>query len=186
MARQPVSFLTPEQYLEIERKAEFRSEYIGGEMFAMSGGTWAHSLIAVNTTRQASLQLREKPCAVQGSDMRVRVSPSGLYTYPDAIIICGGPQFADDCRDTVLNPAVIVEVLSPSTEATIAAESSNNTSKSIRFADTCFLRRTTCALISTLGRAPVDGYSSRSLKLKISSAWNQSAASSRSPSATRR
>lgn len=116
MASLPKPHLTPEEYLEIERKAEFKSEYLAGEMFAMSGGTGNHSAIAVNLSSLLWTQLRGR-CRVFNSDLRARVSPEGLYTYPDLSIVCGAPQFADDTRDTLVNPVVIVEVLSPSTEA---------------------------------------------------------------------
>lgn len=117
MSTQPKTYLTPEQYLEIERKAEFKSEYYQGEMFAMAGAKWAHNLLVGNLVRELGQQLRSRPCAVCPSDMRVRVNTSGLYTYPDVVVVCGKPEFADDQRDTLLNPNLLVEVLSPSTEA---------------------------------------------------------------------
>ena len=117
MSTQPKTFLTPEQYLEIERLAEFKSEYYQGEMFAMSGAREAHNLIVLNLAAALHQQLRTRPCRAYMSDMRVRVSATGLYTYPDVLAVCGEPQFLDDRRDTLLNPNLIVEVLSPSTEA---------------------------------------------------------------------
>lgn len=117
MSSQPKTFLTPEQYLEIERKAEFKSEYFNGEMFAMAGARLAHNLLVGNLVTSLNLQLRSKACLVLPSDMRVRVSATNLYTYPDVIGICDEPQFLDDQTDTLLNPGLIVEVLSPSTEA---------------------------------------------------------------------
>jgi Uma2 family endonuclease len=117
MASEPKPRLTPEQYLEIERKAEFKSEYFNGEMFAMSGGTRRHSLIGGNIYSALHSQLRGKSCEVHGSDLRVLVHPSGLYTYPDVSVVCGPPLLLDDTEDTLLNPILIVEVLSPSTEA---------------------------------------------------------------------
>jgi Uma2 family endonuclease len=116
MATHPTTFLTPEQYLEIERKAEFKSEYYQGEMFAMAGAKEAHNLIIWNLARELGQQLRQRPCRAYLADMRVRVSATGLYTYPDVVAVCGEPQFLDDQRDTLLNPNLIVEVLSPSTE----------------------------------------------------------------------
>lgn len=110
-------YLTPEQYLEIERKAEFKSEYFNGEMFAMSGAREPHVLISSNANGELHQQLRKRPCRAYTADMRIRVSPSGLYTYPDISVVCGEPQFLDEDRDTLLNPTVIVEVLSESTEA---------------------------------------------------------------------
>jgi Uma2 family endonuclease len=117
MATQPGTFLTPEQYLVIERAAEYKSEYYNGEMFAMSGAREVHNLIAVNLCADLHRQLRPRPCRVYMADMRVNVSASGLHTYPDATVVCGEPRFLDQTRDTLLNPDLIVEVLSPSTEA---------------------------------------------------------------------
>jgi Uma2 family endonuclease len=117
MATQPKTFITPEQYLEIERAAEFKSEYYDGEMFAMGGARRFHNLINSNLTGQLHQQLRKRPCEFYSNDMRVRVSATGLYAYPDTVIVCGEPQFLDATQDTLLNPTVIVEVLSPSTEA---------------------------------------------------------------------
>ena len=117
MSTQPKTFLTPEQYLEIERKAEYKSEYFEGEMFAMAGAREAHNLIMMNVAAQIHSQLRSRPCRVYPSDMRVRVSATGLYTYPDIVVACEDPRFLDEQRDTLLNPTLIVEVLSESTEA---------------------------------------------------------------------
>jgi Uma2 family endonuclease len=110
-------YLTPEQYLEIERKAEFKSEYYQGEMFAMSGARRAHNLITTNAVRELSQQLLGGPCEVYPGEMRVKVSSTGLYTYPDVVVVCGEPQFLDDTFDTLLNPRVLIEILSESTEA---------------------------------------------------------------------
>ena len=117
MSTQSKVFLTPEQYLEIERKAEFKSEYCRGEMFAMAGAKEAHNLLVANLVARLHEQFRSRPCRVYSSDMRVRVAPAGFYTYPDVIAVCGEPQFLDDQRDTLLNPGLLVEVLSPATEA---------------------------------------------------------------------
>jgi Uma2 family endonuclease len=117
MSTQSKSYLTPEQYLEIERKAEFKSEYYQGEMFAMAGASWAHSQIVANAVRELGNQLRGGPCQPVTSETRVCVTPAGLYTYPDVLVVCGEPQFVDSKPDTLLNPTVIIEVLSESTEA---------------------------------------------------------------------
>lgn len=117
MSTQPKTFLTPEQYLEIERRAEFKSEYYQGEMFAMSGATRLHNLVTGNIVGQFYVQLRGRPCEMYPSNMRVRVSATGLYTYPDIVVVCGEPQFLEGELDTLLNPTALVEVLSPSTEA---------------------------------------------------------------------
>ena len=110
------TYLTPEQYLEIERKAESKSEYYQGEMFAMAGARYAHIKIVANAMRDLGQQLRHGNCEPLSNDLRVRVTPTGLYTYPDVVIVCGKPQFLDDTLDTLLNPTVIIEVLSESTE----------------------------------------------------------------------
>jgi Uma2 family endonuclease len=110
-------FLTPEQYLEIEREAERKSEYWQGEMFAMAGAGESHNLLVMNIGVQIYSQLRTRDCRTYSNDMRVCVSEAGLYTYPDIVVVCGVPQFLDGRRDTLLNPTLIVEVLSPSTEA---------------------------------------------------------------------
>ena len=117
MATQPKTHLTPEQYLEIERKAEFKSEYYQGEMFAMSGASYPHIGIVANAVASLHQQLRRGPCRPLSNDMRVRVTATGLYTYPDVVVVCGEPRFLDDTFDTLLNPTVIIEVLSESTEA---------------------------------------------------------------------
>jgi Uma2 family endonuclease len=117
MSSQRTALLTPEEYLEIERKAERKSEYFQGEMFAMAGASLEHAEIIINLGRELSLRLKGRPCHVYSTDVRLRVAPNGLYTYPDVMVICGDPQLADDRRDTVVNPVLIVEVLSESTEA---------------------------------------------------------------------
>jgi Uma2 family endonuclease len=111
------TFLTAEEYLEFERKVEFKSEYYLGEIFAMAGATEAHNLLVWNLIRELGQQLRSRPCHAYPSDMRVRVSPTGLYTYPDVVVVCGERQFLTEEKDTLLNPSLLVEVLSPSTEA---------------------------------------------------------------------
>jgi Uma2 family endonuclease len=115
MASHSVTKLTEEQYLALDRAAEFKSEYFDGEMFAMSGGSMEHARLQKNITGELYNALRERDCEPFGSDFRVRVS-SRMYTYPDVSVVCGKPALADDRQDVLLNPAVIFEVLSPSTE----------------------------------------------------------------------
>ena len=110
-------YLTPQQYLALERASEERSEYLDGEMVAMTGVSRNHALIAVNLGRELSSQLLDRPCEVYASDLRVQVSPTGLYTYPDVVVVCGEPRFEDEQLDTLLNPTVLIEVLSPTTES---------------------------------------------------------------------
>jgi Uma2 family endonuclease len=107
---------TPQQYLERERFANFKSEFLSGEIFAMAGASEAHNLIVTNVIRELSLQFKGRPCRTYPSDMKVETGPAGLFTYPDVSVVCEKPQFHDDRNDMLLNPTLIVEVLSPSTE----------------------------------------------------------------------
>ena len=108
--------ISPAEYLARERKAEFKSEFYRGEVFAMAGGSPTRSLIAANFAGETRQFLKDKPCVVYNSDLRVKVQATGLYTYPDVSIVCGDLEYDDDQKDTVVNPTVIVEVLSDSTE----------------------------------------------------------------------
>jgi len=113
---QKVPRLTPMEYLAIERAASTKSEFYDGEMFAMAGGSPRHSLIASNLIREFGNRLDGKRCVPYTGDLRIQVEATGLFTYPDLSVICGPLQFAEGTTDTVTNPTVIVEVLSPSTE----------------------------------------------------------------------
>ncbi len=115
MSTEPKTFLSPEEYLEQERRAGQKSEYFQGETFAMAGASQRHALIVTNLVGEFRQQLKGKPCEVYSSDLRLRVEATGLYTYPDVMVVCGNPQFADDQKDTLLNPVIIIEVLSEST-----------------------------------------------------------------------
>ena len=110
-------YYTPEEYLALERAAEFKSEYLAGEIFAMAGTSENHNLIAGNSYNFLRSQFMCRPCRSYFADIRVRVAEFGMFTDPDVVALCGEREFIDAHRDTVLNPAVIVEVLSPSTEA---------------------------------------------------------------------
>jgi Uma2 family endonuclease len=112
----PIQRLTETEYLELDRGAEGKSEFYEGEVFAMSGGTRWHSLIAANLSRELGNQLRGR-CLVYDSNLRIKVEVTGLHTYPDVTVACGEPRFADQEQDTLLNPTLLVEVLSASTEA---------------------------------------------------------------------
>ncbi|MFN0106774.1 MAG: Uma2 family endonuclease [Bryobacteraceae bacterium] len=116
MPSHPVTFLTPEQYLELERAVPEKHEYIDGKMVAMAGGSPAHSMIATNLIRKLPLNTGGRNCQIFTSDLRVSVHWSRLITYPDVTVVCGKPEYADEKRDTVTNPTMLVEVLSPSTE----------------------------------------------------------------------
>jgi Uma2 family endonuclease len=116
MSVQTQQRFTPEEYLARERQAQYKSEYFNGEIFAMSGASREHNLISMNIGAALHFQLRQRPCEVYAGDMRVKVSLTGLYTYPDVVVVCEEPQFEDAEVDTLLNPTLVVEVLSPSTE----------------------------------------------------------------------
>ena len=111
------SLTSPADYLAQERLAETKSEFYAGRVYAMSGGSRGHSLIAVNLIRELSRELRGATCETHDNDMRVKVNETGLYSYPDVSVVCGDPEFEDGQLDTLLNPVLIIEVLSPSTEA---------------------------------------------------------------------
>ena len=110
-------YLTAEDYLALERAAEIKSEYLDGEMVAMTGASRWHNLIGTNLARELSQQLKQRPCEVYSNDQRVQVPATGLYTYPDVVVACSEPRFEDDAFDTLLNPTLIVEILSPSSES---------------------------------------------------------------------
>ncbi len=116
MSAQPQSFLTPQDYLAWERRQESRHEFLDGHIFAMTGASRAHNLLCMNLAASLHQQLRGKPCEIYANDMRVKVSETGMYTYPDLVAACGEPRFEDQVVDTLLNPVLIIEVLSDSTE----------------------------------------------------------------------
>lgn len=121
----PTGLLTEEEYLEMERKSEERHLYLDGYVYAMAGETLAHGDICTNIIISLGSQLRDNPCRVLSKDMKVRSGPvptarrtkKGMFSYPDVIVVCGTPIFHDHHRDVLLNPTVIIEVLSDSTEA---------------------------------------------------------------------
>jgi len=115
MASQPSAPLTEEEYLSIEREALEKSEFHDGQMYAMAGGSPNHALLSI---RIGALLDRQVPpgCRTFSSDLRIKVARAGLFTYPDCTVICGDLQYDGDRKDVVLNPLLIVEVLSPSTE----------------------------------------------------------------------
>ncbi len=116
MQPQAIPYLSEDEYLGIERNSEIKHEYFDGEIFAMSGASRKHNLIAANTLFSLMSQLKKRPCRVYPSDMRLKIERTKLYTYPDLMIVCGKDEFADDKEDMLLNPDVIIEVLSDSTE----------------------------------------------------------------------
>ncbi|HLK58201.1 MAG TPA: Uma2 family endonuclease [Chthonomonadaceae bacterium] len=108
---------TAEEYLELERAAEFKSEFWNGQIVAMSGGSREYSTIIVNLTAEVGTQLKGKPCRAFSNDTKVRTGPLTLFVYPDLSVVCGEPRFHDEQGDVLLNPTLVFEVLSPSTEA---------------------------------------------------------------------
>ncbi len=117
MASVPNYYLTPEEYLALERKAELKSEYMDGVVYAFAGGSERHNLIVANIIITLGAQLKGRPCKVYSSDLKVRTPNSKRFFYPDVSVICGEVEFADDKRDFILNPTLIVEVSSESTAA---------------------------------------------------------------------
>src|SRR6185437_11913499 len=107
------TYVSPEEYLERERKAETRSEYIRGEIFAMAGASVRHAAIITNLVIEIGAQLRTTNCSIFSTDLRLAVNRAGVYTYPDVMVVCGNPASIDDRRDTISNPVLIIEVLSP-------------------------------------------------------------------------
>ena len=115
MASQPITDVAPEQYLEYDRNSKFKSEYIYGEIMPVEGGTAWHSLIGANVIRQLGNRLAGSPCRVFNSSLRVSLDPKKAYVYPDVTVVCGQLEYVDTKKDTITNPKVAVEVLSPST-----------------------------------------------------------------------
>src|SRR5215218_7616684 len=116
MVAQPIATMTEEEYLTFERASDEKHEFLDGRVYAMAGASLNHGRIIKNTSGNLFNQLRGGPCEAITNDLRVRVSATRLNTYPDLVVICGEPQLMDDEPDTLLNPVVLVEVLSPSTE----------------------------------------------------------------------
>lgn len=116
MSAVPKRLLSPAEYLARERSAEFRSEYYRGETFAMAGASRFHNRAKENLVIEIGTRLKGSPCQTFSSDQRVKVSATGLYTYPDIVIVCGQPEYAAEDEDALTNPVAVIEVLSPSTE----------------------------------------------------------------------
>ena len=117
MSAIPKRKLTPEEYLEIERKAEYKSEYFDGEIFAMAGANRNHCLFCSNLNGLFWQHLKGKDFEAYSSKMRMFVPKTNFYTYPDVVVVCGEPKFQDKVFDTLLNPTLLIEVLSESTES---------------------------------------------------------------------
>jgi Uma2 family endonuclease len=117
MSTLTVTRVTPEEYLAAERLSETRSEYLDGGVYPMPGATINYVQLVSNVAFELGLQLRTRPCRVLMSDLKVRMPDSRKFFYPDVVVVCAEPQFHDDRKDVILNPDLVVEVLSPSTEA---------------------------------------------------------------------
>lgn len=117
MTTQTVTYVTPEEYLAAERLSETRSEYLDGGVSPMTGASLNHGRIVVNVTTELVIQLRGRNCEVLVTEMKVRVQESRKFFYPDVLVLCGEPQFHDGRKDIITNPVLVIEVLSPSTEA---------------------------------------------------------------------
>lgn len=117
MSLPQTSFFTPAEYLSFERATDARHEFLDGHVYAMAGESLEHSRVCVNLAGELRAGLKGRPCEVLSPNMKVVTSPAGLFAYPDVVVVCGGPQFHDERRDVLVNPTVIIEVLSPSTEA---------------------------------------------------------------------
>ncbi|MBU6119722.1 Uma2 family endonuclease [Hymenobacter siberiensis] len=113
---EPTSYVSPEEYLRLEREAEFKHEYFQGETRAMAGAGYAHNLICANLTGELYSRLRSQGCSVVSSDQRLQIMSGSAFVYPDLTVVCGKPEFNEEKKpDTLLNPTLLVEVLSPTT-----------------------------------------------------------------------
>ncbi len=108
---------TAEEYLALERNAPNKNEFHDGQIYAMTGASRKHNLITINIARELSLQLKNRTCETYSGDMRIKAATAQNYHYPDAVVVCGTPEFEDAHVDTLLNPTLLIEVLSPSTES---------------------------------------------------------------------
>ncbi len=114
---QPKTYFSPEEYLAFERDARTKHEYLDGQIYAMAGGSPSHNQISFNAAGDLRQQIKGRNCRGYTADQKVRTDPQDLFSYPDITIVCGDPKFHDEKKDVILNPTVIIEVLSPTTEA---------------------------------------------------------------------
>lgn len=114
---QPQTYFTPEEYLAFERQAKTKHEYLNGQIYVRAGANPKHNQITFNATGEIGRQIKGRNCRGYSADQKVRTDPKNLFSYPDVTIVCGEPKFHDTQKDVVLNPTVVIEVLSPSTEA---------------------------------------------------------------------
>lgn len=116
MSAQTHTYCTEQEYLDLERKSDQKHEFYAGEVVALAGGSAQHNRITINVITNLYNQLQNRSCNVYSSDMRIKIPHSKSYVYPDVSVVCGQEHFDDDSEDTLMNPIVIIEVLSPSTE----------------------------------------------------------------------
>lgn len=109
--------LTREEYLEMETRSEFKSEFYGGDVFAMTGGSPKHSQICVNVIRRVAEAIDHRDCRCFESNMKLEIAQADAFVYPDVMVVCGEIELARDTTDAIVNPVLVVEVLSPSTES---------------------------------------------------------------------
>jgi Uma2 family endonuclease len=112
-----ISYYTPQEYLKMERKADYKSEYFRGEIFAMVGASFNHNIVNENCSVLIGSFLRKKPCQSFSRDMKLHIPANTLYTYPDLMVVCGDKKFVDGEKDIIMNPVIIIEILSKGTEA---------------------------------------------------------------------
>ncbi len=111
-----ISYYTPQEYLRLEREADYKSEYFDGEIFAMAGASFNRNIVNENCSVLIGTYLRKKPCQSFSRDMKLNIPANTLYTYPDLMVVCGDKQFVGDEKDIIMNPVIIIEILSKSTE----------------------------------------------------------------------
>ena len=112
-----IAYYTPQEYLRMEREATYKSEYFQGEIFAMAGASFNHNIVNENCSVLIGSFLRKKPCQSFSRDMKLHIPANTLYTYPDLMVVCGEKKFVDGEKDIIMNPVIIIEILSKTTEA---------------------------------------------------------------------
>ncbi len=169
MSSPPVTHLTPEKYLDIEERNEFRSEYMNGEMFAMAGETRNHARIVSNSVRRLADQSDRGPCEVAAGDLRVYIPKYQVFTYPNIVVTSGSDQYHNGRRDTIVDAAMIVEVLSASTKNYDRAQNSSIIAPCRRLRNICSSLKMPCTLNFALGCPTEPDFSAISPRLPIQS-----------------
>ena len=112
-----ISYYSPQEYLRLEREADYKSEYFKGEIFAMAGASENHNMISRRVSGSLYNHLQRKKCTHYSADMKLHIPANTLYTYPDLMVVCGDKKFVDGEKDIIMNPVIIIEILSKTTEA---------------------------------------------------------------------